>query len=811
MKGPIRLAFAAVLLSLAGCTGNSGTPGKTIDVFIPGQDIDVGIGKPDLPSGDPGQVADRGKDPGQSYDVAEGCPAVGALIITEIMSDPTSAADKTGEYFEIYNTTNKGIDIRDMTIRGNTPSEVHLITFGVPLIVPSHGYLVLGASRNKDLNGGIDVDYQYDKIGLSNTADRIAIYCGDTLIDQVKYNTLNKWPKQPGHAKVLDPSGYDAQKNDDPQYWCNASTKMPDGDYGSPGEANKACGAGSCGDGVKQAWEACDDGNKKSMDGCEPDCTLSPDQDGDGVPDGVDNCPKVANPDQADADHDGIGDACDSPDCGNGVKEGDEECDDGNRVKGDGCEPDCTISKDTDGDGIDDSVDNCPNIKNHDQADQDGDGIGDACDPPDCGNGFKEGTEECDDGNTNDGDGCSAACKTESFNAGDIVITEIMNHPANVSSTFGEYFELYNPTDHPINIRGWVLKDYSAAHGLHKLESDQPVVVAPKEYFVLARNTDPKMNGGFTPDYKYSGISLGSQQDGIGILWNNVLIDAVNYNMGHDGWPVDNPGHSLSLSPDHLNATDNDNGANWCYTMSTKMTEGDYGTPGAANDACAHVCGNNKKETGEECDDGNTNDGDGCSSDCRIESFTMGDVIITELMINPGAVSDTKGEYIELYNTTDTKININGWLVRIGNKSVAINKDGGLLIQPNGFLVLGNNGDYTSNGAVHVDYAYGSALSLVNGSTNTINLIWNGNSIDKVMLNLADYGNTNATTGTSLSLDPGAFSSTANDTASSWCLTPKTDTYKLAGGDWGTPGAANAPCEGPASDTAPENINAETD
>lgn len=35
------------------------------------------------------------------------------------------------------------------------------------------------------------------------------------------------------------------------------------------------------------------------------------DQDGDGVPDGNDNCPSVANADQADADHDGIGDACD--------------------------------------------------------------------------------------------------------------------------------------------------------------------------------------------------------------------------------------------------------------------------------------------------------------------------------------------------------------------------------------------------------------------------------------------------------------------------------------------------------------------
>ncbi len=37
------------------------------------------------------------------------------------------------------------------------------------------------------------------------------------------------------------------------------------------------------------------------------------DTDGDGIVDGADNCPRVANPDQADADGDGIGNACSAP------------------------------------------------------------------------------------------------------------------------------------------------------------------------------------------------------------------------------------------------------------------------------------------------------------------------------------------------------------------------------------------------------------------------------------------------------------------------------------------------------------------
>jgi len=68
---------------------------------------------------------------------------------------------------------------------------------------------------------------------------------------------------------------------------------------------------------------------------------------------------------------------------------------------------------DSDGDGVVDAIDNCPNVPNADQVDTDYDGIGDACDPQICGNGVVEAGEECDDDNLVNGDGCSSTCTVE--------------------------------------------------------------------------------------------------------------------------------------------------------------------------------------------------------------------------------------------------------------------------------------------------------------------------------------------------------------------------------------------------------------
>ena len=50
------------------------------------------------------------------------------------------------------------------------------------------------------------------------------------------------------------------------------------------------------------------------------------DQDGDGIPDDVDNCPSIANADQADIDGDGIGNVCDADNDNDGVPNDADSC-----------------------------------------------------------------------------------------------------------------------------------------------------------------------------------------------------------------------------------------------------------------------------------------------------------------------------------------------------------------------------------------------------------------------------------------------------------------------------------------------------
>lgn len=116
------------------------------------------------------------------------------------------------------------------------------------------------------------------------------------------------------------------------------------------------------------------------------------------------------------------------PICGDGKLDPGEACDDGNIVQGDGCQNDCTVSCVN---PVTDCVGKTPACQSascdangvcQSAADVTKNGVAcavadssatchdGACTAGTCGNSIKEAGEECDDGNTTNGDGCDNDC-----------------------------------------------------------------------------------------------------------------------------------------------------------------------------------------------------------------------------------------------------------------------------------------------------------------------------------------------------------------------------------------------------------------
>ena len=164
---------------------------------------------------------------------------------------------------------------------------------------------------------------------------------------------------------------------------------------------------------------------------------------------------------------------------------------------------------------------------------------------------------------------------------GDLIINEVMQNPAQVGDTAGEWFEIYNTTGAGIDIDGWTMKDDGT--NTHTIDNGGSLIVPAGGYLVLGNNGDSGTNGGYTPDYVYpSSFALGNSDDEI------VLDDGSKTEIARiewDGgtlWPDPN-GASMAFMGD---PADNNDGTKWDTECTTTYGDGDYGTPGAANTGC---------------------------------------------------------------------------------------------------------------------------------------------------------------------------------------------------------------------------------
>lgn len=159
---------------------------------------------------------------------------------------------------------------------------------------------------------------------------------------------------------------------------------------------------------------------------------------------------------------------------------------------------------------------------------------------------------------------------------GDLVISEVMANPSQVSDRVGEWFELFNPTMDSLVLDNLVLSDNG--NNKHRINTDN-LFIDSGQYFVLARNGDSKINGGVVADYVYSGFTLNNNSDAIIISSGDVEITRLEYNSaflksGKSTELLSLPGEigNYQVTPDSLT-----------------YGAGDTGTPGTAGSSILMV------------------------------------------------------------------------------------------------------------------------------------------------------------------------------------------------------------------------------
>lgn len=389
-------------------------------------------------------------------------------------------------------------------------------TIGSSVVVPAGGYVVL-ASGSGAVTGG--VDYVYSGISLANGDDEIILTAPDeTEIDRVEYDGGLNFPDPDGASMTLDPNNLNATDNDTGSNWCEGSTSFNGGANGT--------GFGTPG---------------MANDACEIPCDIS-----------------------------------------NVTVEFDDLCEGSDaifRLRFD------VVGGSGQYELVDDNL---------------GTGYGDYLFGGASGNFFVDGTiigpttaetlmfsiqevgagEGGCRGNYVSVDIATCPIPVVCSGVGDIIITEIMRNPDAISDNDGEYIEIYNTTESPIDINGWTLGD--ADFDSHTINGS--VVVPANGYALLMRNGDTNDNGGLTADYVYGNdISLANSTDEVILECPGTgVIDQVFYS--NPAFPSPN-GASMNLDLDSFDATANDDGANWCASSMLYETD-NAGTPGMMNETC---------------------------------------------------------------------------------------------------------------------------------------------------------------------------------------------------------------------------------
>jgi hypothetical protein len=151
-------------------------------------------------------------------------------------------------------------------------------------------------------------------------------------------------------------------------------------------------------------------------------------------------------------------------------------------------------------------------------------------------------------------------------------------------------------------------------------------------------------------------------------------------------------------------------------------------------------------------------------------------------MPDPSIVSDSKGEWIEIYNTTDSPIDLDGLKIMKNTTQSSVTFLNGSIIEPLSYFVIARK-EASISKLPQVDAT--ASFSLTNPGAN-LSIILNGEILDSVHY-------ISSSRGKSWQVDPDLKDHDLNDYELSWCKgsTEISDDNT----DKGTPGSINVTCQ----------------
>ncbi len=329
----------------------------------------------------------------------------------------------------------------------------------------------------------------------------------------------------------------------------------------------------------------------------------------------------------------------------------------------------------------------------------------------------------------------------------DVVLHEIA-WMGTTASANDEWIELFNNTSAAIDLTGWTLV---AADGTPSIAipSGTPLIPAGGHY--LLERTDDGSVPGVAADHIYTG-ALGNAgeilelRDGLG-----VLQDSVN------AWYAGN--NTTKATMDRVAPLQPGTAASSWSNGPVDGTPTSSGSDGAACDPPLHTVD--------------------CQAGPPFQFRSGGGIVINEVMIDPVAVPDSAGEYVELFNSGAAAVDVSGWALRDDNVNAFV-LPGGTTIPAGGYLVVAASADAGTNGGFTPDLVW-STFALSNAADQVV--LTNAAAVEQDRL---DYVSSPFTDTAGGALERVSFRLPTSDPLS-WAQASS----PLLAGDRGSPGSVN--------------------